>query len=702
MRYIFLIIVLIFSKMAISQDSDSLQMRNIDFLYQLMLEQSEEKLSDLTEEVSEDAYEALLEDYLFYLENPININGEEAERLEEIGLLNAFQMETLKEYQRQFGDLLLLDELMMIDGFNEAMVAVIGPLIYFGKNNKTQEIEHPSIGKMLTQGRHQVTANYAEKFGNMDDDDYLGSPRKIQLKYAYHYRQKLRFGFAMEKDAGEPFFFGGLSDSLQDLARRYRKPGFDFYGAFFYLTDIHFKRDSRKGLIIKDLALGDYQLSFGQGLTLWSGMSFGKASGGSSAMKRASGIKPKTSSGEGKFFRGTAATLKYRDFYATAFYSIRSIDATIVEADTLNDDLDEPELVSALQETGYHRTLNELMKRNTLRQQVLGGHLCYAGSSLEIGYTVYHLRLGAPLELKPSKYNQFYFQGDRLTDMGIDFRWLANKAIFFGELSRSDNGALAGLFGVTMKPKGYINFSILYRNYDKRYQNLFNGAFDENSRGQGEEGIYLGLQCAPAPRWDIIAYTDFFRLTWLTSQVYNPSWGQEYSLKISHQINKKASMQLRLKSKTKMKNSIDNHVFSHYPIFYTKRSLNFQISYSINNALTFSNKIAYSHYFNDDESDSRGYLVCHDIAFKPPNKPYSLTFRYALFDSDDYNSRISIYENDVLGAFSIPNLSGLGTRVYLLGKIKLFNGLSIYSRIGGSFLSEKTITDLKAELIWKF
>ena len=64
-------------------------------------------------------------------------------------------------------------------------------------------------------------------------------------------------------------------------------------------------------------------------------------------------------------------------------------------------------------------------------------------------------------------------------------------------------------------------------------------------------------------------------------------------------------------------------------------------------------------------------------------------------------SRISVYENDVLGTFSIPNLYGHGMRVYLLGKIKLFNSLSIYARIGGSFLSEETKIDLKAEVIWR-
>lgn len=677
MRQLVLIGLVITIGTCFGQSNDSVRpvAQNVEFLYQLLLEQTEDRLSEALEidgEGDEESHEELIDDYLYYLENPINVNSEEAVHLEEIGLLSAFQVEALRQYRRQFGDLMFAEELLMLDGFSEMTVAVITPLVYFGKSERAEERESVTLTKAVTRGRHQVTMNFAQKFGGEPHDDYLGSPQKLQFKYNYHYQQKFRFGIATEKDAGEPRLF-------------------DFVGAHAYASDLKIS----DALTVKDLALGDYQLSFGQGLTLWSAMGFGK--GGSSLMKRAAGIRPKASSGEGKFFRGAASTLRYRDFYATVFYSNRRIDATMVEADTL----DEPELASALQESGYHRTLNELAKRNTIRQQVFGGHLCYAGPRFEVGYTLYHLRLSVPLELKPTKYNQYYFQGDRLTDMGIDFRWLIGKTAFFGELARSDNGAFAGLVGMTMKPKGYINFCVLYRNYDKRYQSLFNGAFGESSRGQGEEGFYLGLQCAPAPGWDLLAYCDFFRLTWLSSFVYNPSWGQEYSLKLSHQISKTASMQLRFKSKTKMKNSVDNHVFSHYPIFYDKQSLNFQISYGVTESLTFSDKASYSHYRNDDGADSRGYLLCHDVAYKPPDKPYSLTFRYALYGSDDYYSRISVYENDVLGAFSIPNLYGHGSRFYLLGKLKLFGSLSLYSRVGVNVLAEETKTDLKVELIWK-
>lgn len=714
------------NKTALGIDS-LIVLEHVDFLYQRILEDFEVLAEESEDsEIITDELEELLAEYEFHREQPININSEEITQLDEMGLLSAFQIEALRKYRKWYGDLLYIEELMMVEGFDEHSVAVITPIVYCGKSEKVQEQERLTWRKALTRGKHQLTLNYAQKIEESEAYDeasdsllmakpntyYLGNPTKLQIKYGYSYGTHLRFGIAMEKDAGEPFLFGHLSDTIKRLVDR--SPGFDFYGLYLYATDMKIRKDAGHGasggrLVIKDLAIGDYQLSFGQGLTLWSGMSLGKTSGSSSLMKRGAGVRPKASAGEGKFFRGIATTLAFRELEATAFYSTRRIDATVVETDSIDnnldellDDSDDPLTVSALQETGYHRSLGELAKRHTLRQQVFGGRLAYAGSQLEIGGTAYHLRLSAPLLLKPSKYNQFFFQGDRLTVTGIDFRWLLNKAVFYGELSMSDNIAFAGLVGLTVKPKGYIDFTLMYRNFGTQYQNLFFGAVKESSRGQAEESFYLGLHCAPAPSWDLLAHCDLFRFKWLTSQVYTPSWGQEYNLQVSHQLSHNASMQLKIKSKTKMKNSTDNHVFSYYPIFYTKRSVQFQLSYTVRRQWILSNKASYSHYFNDDGIDSQGVFICQDVSFKPDGRPYSLTFRYALYESDDYNSRISVYENDVLGAFSIPSLYGKGSRFYLLGKLKLFNALSIYARIGCSFLSEETRTDVKAEMIWKF
>ena len=254
----------------------------------------------------------------------------------------------------------------------------------------------------------------------------------------------------------------------------------------------------------------------------------------------------------------------------------------------------------------------------------------------------------------------------------------------------------------------------MYRDYGKAYQNLYSNAFGEGSRNQGQRGIYLGMEVAPAPYWNLLAYVDQFQFTWLTSQVNAPSRGHDYYLRVSHSFNRRTQAYLQFRSKTKMKNSTDAFVFSHYPIFYTKNAVRFNINYQLGWDIHCANKAEYAHYRNDDGSNEHGYFLCQDIAYKLENKPYSLTFRYAIFDAKDYNARIYAYENDVLYSFSVPALYGKGMRVYLLGKVKLFNALTLYARIGRTIYSDHdeigsglTLiegnhkTDLKVEAIWK-
>ena len=712
-RLAFVIAFLIIASFAKAQvASDTL---GTEALNRLLIEQVER----LAEESDDDIdFEDLLENYIFLSDNPVNLNSDEVIQLVELRLISLFQYEALQEYRRKFGDFLLLDELKMVERFDEQTAALILPVVCIGKD---QGKNKPTLGKMARYGKHQLLGRYEQVleqqqgYAPIDDSasqaspnsHYLGSPQKYQLRYTYNYRNNIRAGFVVEKDAGEPSLF-------------------DFTGFHLYAKDLG---------IVKAAVLGDYQLSFGQGLTLWSGWNFGKAGAGSSVMKQGRGITPKASACEYGFMRGAAVTLGGGPFSGTFFYSNRWVDANVSVADSLDN---EAELVSSLQETGYHRTPGELQDRHAIRQQVIGGHLACALAHFEFGYTAHHTWLSVPLELKPTHYNQYYFQGQRLTNQGVDFKYIKGKFALFGEAAMSYNHdstalrqaqgpkavelvetpslsplAFAGLIGLTVKPAGYLNFTIMYRDYGKAYQNLFSNAFGEGSRSQGQRGVYLGVEAAPAPYWNLLAYADQFQFTWLTSQANAPSRGHDYYLHISHSFSKRADAYLQFRSKTKMKNSADAFVFSHYPIRYTKNSVRFNINYQIED-FNLGNKAEYAHYRNDDGSNEQGYFLCQDIAYKPENSTYSLTFRYALFDAKDYNARIFAYENDVLYAFSVPALYGKGMRIYLLGKVKLFKALTLYARIGHTIYSDRdeigsglTLiegnhkTDLKVEAIWK-
>ena len=603
-----LVIIILFLLFAVAAKAQiAIDTLSAEALNELLIEQVERMAEDSDDDID---YEELLDYYIFLSDNPINLNSDDMVRLVELHLISAFQFEEVKKYRRYYGDFMFLDELEMVEGFDAQTIDIIRPLVYAGQDKSKDKI---TFRKLARYGKHQLLGRYEQilekQQGYLPIDDsallakpnsrYLGCPQKLQFRYNYNYRNQIRAGFVVEKDAGEIFFTDKVSDTIKSLLGKQYRRGFDFIGFHLYAKDLG---------IVKAAVLGDYQLSFGQGLTLWSGMTFGKAGAGSSVMKQARGIAPKASASEYGFMRGAAVTLGKGPFSGTVFYSHRWVDANVSVADSLDN---EAEFVSSLQETGYHRTIGELLDRHAIRQQVVGGHLIYAIAHFEVGYTAYHTWLNVPLELRPSHYNQFYFQGKSLTNQGIDVKYVKGKYAVFGEMAMSLNfdstnliqtqrpWALAGLVGLTVKPAGYLNFTVMYRDYGRAYQNLLSNAFGEGSRNQGQRGVYLGVEVAPAPYWTILAYADQFQFTWLTSQVNAPSRGHDYYLRVSHSFNRRTSAYLQFRSKTKMKNSTDGEVFSHYPIFYTKNTVRFNITYELGWDIHCANKAEYAHYRNE-------------------------------------------------------------------------------------------------------
>src|SRR5919112_581502 len=108
----------------------------------------------------------------------------------------------------------------------------------------------------------------------------------LVVRYRVSHTRDFSLGFTAEKDAGEPLVW---------------KPGKGRLGADFYSA--HFVVQERGRL--KTLALGDYQLQFGQGLLLSSGLQVGKGAETITTLRRSSvGVRAYSSLLENTFFRG--------------------------------------------------------------------------------------------------------------------------------------------------------------------------------------------------------------------------------------------------------------------------------------------------------------------------------------------------------------------------------------------------------------
>ena len=113
--------------------------------------------------------------------------------------------------------------------------------------------------------------------------------------------------------------------------------------------------------------------------------------------------------------------------------------------------------------------------------------------------------------------------------------------------------------------------------------------------------------------------------------------------------------------------------------------------------------------------NEKGFMVYQDVIYQSLKSPFTFTFRYAMFETDSYDSRIYAYENDVLYAFSIPAYYYRGNRTYLIIKYSGIRNIDCWFRIAQTFYNNKTEigsgldeisgnakTEIKAQLRFSF
>ncbi len=674
---------------------------------QQLPEEKRLNLEDLIEEIARNSdldidYTLLYEDLLYLEENPVNINTATQEDLQRLRFLTEFQARSLVAYIQQHGPILSLFELQLIEGLDPETIRMLIPFIMI---EQAKPAEQEPLLRSINKGKHQLIIRgdriLEEKKGYASISDsayeanpnsrYLGSPLKAVLRYRYHYKDRVYWGITAEKDAGEEFFTGS------------NKQGFDFYSGHLLVNDIG---------KIKTIALGDYHLRFGQGLTLWSGISYGKTPYVLSIKKKQYGITKYSSTEENRFLRGAGTTISLKNLDISAFYSRKKIDANIQYLDTLHDEI---ENVTSFQVTGYHSIPSEVDDEDAINESIAGGNLSYGRGNFHVGLTLVNYQFGEKLMPDERPYNRFDFRGNSNTNIGFDYQAGWNRVNLFGEISHSLGHGIAYLNGLLLNLHSLISISLLYRDYQRDYYPFYSQAISENSTNKNERGVYLGTEIRPLKHLKISAYYDAFWFPWLKYNVDAPSRGMDYMVRFDYTPSETLEIYCSLKEESKPRNrSVD--VPSLNEIVDTRLTkFRFQLGYWVSPTLQLRSRIELTQFLFDDDPLDYGYMVFQDILFRPKDLPLSVSFRYAMFDTDSWDTRIYAYEHDLLYAFSIPALHQSGMRTYLLVKYSPLNYMDLWIRLAQTYyshvqsigtglneISGKTKTEVKVQMQLKF
>ena len=81
-----------------------------------------------------------MEAYWSIAESPININSDEIEQLADLKIISIFQLESIKNYRKNYGDFQFWEELYEVEGLDRTNIEMIRPLICFKEQNPNKNI----------------------------------------------------------------------------------------------------------------------------------------------------------------------------------------------------------------------------------------------------------------------------------------------------------------------------------------------------------------------------------------------------------------------------------------------------------------------------------------------------------------------------------------------------------------------------------
>lgn len=593
---------------------------------------------------------------------PLNINKMNFEDLKDMRLLSDRQIEDLLNHRVQYGDLISMEELQSIPTFT---LSDIRRLRNFVRVNDTEKL-NLSIPQMLGQSRNELFVKWGQilenKRGYEADADgnprYLGDENRVFVRFKNSYENRLRIGFTLEKDPGEQWM-----QSARDA-------GFDYMTMHAYLKDY--------STLFKDVAIGDYTISMGQGLISHNSFGSGKSAWVTNVKRGGRVVKPFNSVNENGFLRGAAVTLRLNpSLELTAFGSRVNRDGN--PTDTLEVDETAEIRFSSLQTSGNHRTQSEIDDKRTIGMQTVGAVLKYKQRNFHIGLNGIRHQFDKNFDRSDNAENLFRFRGEELTNFSLDYSYRFKNINLFGESAYSSSGGLGHLAGLLIGLDRYASLSVLYRNYAKDYNALEPNAFGESSSINNEQGLYIGLEYFLTKRWKMSAYADFWKHPWLRFNVSRPSSGQEYLFRLDYNIKRKMLVYFQYVYENKGQDYRPESSYINQTGAQIRHRVRLHFNNKLNKQFELRTRVEYSRFENPIEIQN-GYLFYQDFIFKSNNHPLSLTARLALFDTDDYESRIYAYENSVLYEFSIPALFDQGYRYYLNFRYRMTRKLTMELR----------------------
>jgi hypothetical protein len=623
-----------------------------------------EVLTDIAEELAANETDpegaSLLTEQLYELyEKPVTINSGTISEISRLFFLSDFQIKSLTDYIQTTGKIVSLYEIAAIPGFDRSVAEMISPFISFGliADNIPDSLKWNNT--LLTN----LIVNPGER-----DTSLSGSSLKFLTKYRLR-AGPFEGGFTIEKDPGEKFFTG--SPPLPDF--------FSAHASY-----------SGKG-VVKKIIVGDFSSRFGQGTNINTGIRTGLSLTSPGYMSARNEIRPYTSTDENNYFRGVAAEFSLRKFDLSIFCSYNKIDAT----PALRPDSSYT-YIENLYRTGLHTTSSQILKKDILSETASGFNFSCNLTSMKIGMTWSAIMFSIPILAEVTDPENLYDFNNRKNNIfSLYYNSLISRILLYGEISLNNMDNFAVVQGATLRPSDRLSINVLYRDYAREFISFHGNGPGNSSHNNNERGILGNFTFEAAKHLFISAGCDLCYYPWLRYRCSFPSMGKRYEIRIQYLPSEKITCDFLYSYRHAMFDDQADQGISGIAETIS-RTIRGSVKYTLNNCLTMATRLDYKVV---DPSGNKGMLMMQDIIYRFHQLPLTFWFRYCIFNTDDWDTRLYTYENDLLYNFSIPALSGEGSRSYLMIKWKIGKFSELRIKYGLTTLLRNTdITEDKDEL----
>ena len=587
----------------------------------------EENLEQLAAEAESTDWEDELEELSRRMKQKLNLNTATREELEQFPFLSEEQVENLLAYVHVHGAMQTLYELQLVETMDKETIGRLLPFVCV--RPLKEETRYPSLKNILKYGRHEATARFDLPFYTRKgyEKDYLGPSMYHSLRYNFRYGDRLQAGVTGEKDAGEPFF------ALHD------RQGYDYYS--FYLLLKGWGR-------LETLAVGNYKVSFGQGLVLGNGFGLGKTFSLATAEYRTEGFRKHSSSDEYNYFRGVGGTVRLASRWrVSAFYSHRNLDGVVEDGE-----------ITSIYKTGLHRTTKETAKRHAFVMQAAGGNVAYGGSHLKVGVTGLYYFFDRPYEPTLRKYARYNLRGNYFYNVGVDYAYRSGRWALVGEAAKGKRG-YAFLNQLRYQVGGQYKVMLIHRYYSHDYWGMFARSFGESSALQNENGWFLAGEASPFARWRFFGGIDLFSFPWWKYRISKPSQGVDGLFQVTFTPNRRWSMYTNYRLKRKERDVTGSGGETILPTRHHK--VRYRLNYT-QGLWSLRTTADYNRFVQAPLQYSQGWQVTQMCGVQLPSFPLAATLQGTYFHTDDYDSRVYAYEKGLLYTFYTPSFYGRGFR----------------------------------------